>query len=131
MIWEAEGEYGAHEYSLPFRYEWECSEPIGSCEISAHAITAKMKHDGERLRFDTEIGVCLRACRHEDCRTVIDARLGEAFGPSRAEVVVCYPTAADTLWSVAKRYHVDPDRTAARNRLPADASLTNVAYLIV
>lgn len=82
---------------------------------------------------ENEICACLnllfavsnRAERTEDCvrRIVAVEQESGVFVPT---YTVYYPTAQDSLWSIAKRYATSPAAIAACNHLSAETSGTNV-----
>ncbi len=133
-----DGEYGAQEFEVPFRYECEGSEEIPvDYDLDLQPISCRARMDGERIAIDAELSVSIgtRAC-HE-ISVFREASFTEATPRRGAAYTVCYPSREDTLWSVAKRYRRSVSELGQMNPLQgapaADAreSLDGVGYLLV
>ena len=135
------GDWSTAEVTLPFRYE--CDLPVGAdaaqpaFDGSVTVVTARSRMDGERLGLDAELAVSLRLTEARLLHMLAGIRFGADIPRNRGEYVICFPTPTDTLWTVAKRYHVPLTALAASNELPAAASpdapdsLAGMGYLIV
>ena len=97
---------------------------------------------GEELVVDAELYVAAAVAAKSSVDAITEVRFGSMRrapdGSPRhaARITVCYPCAGESLWSVSKRYGVDPVRVATDNGIEADApdsaeSLANVGFLIV
>jgi len=143
LILYKDGEYTASELELPFRYEKESYNenfPEGfapAFDGCVKALTCRARMDGERIGIDAELSVSLRLTDTLSFKALRHVTFGEDIVRKRGEYVVCFPSAEDSLWSVAKRYHAPLAALGAANglSLPAEAddeaSLTGVPYLIV
>lgn len=135
------GEWSTAEVVRPFRYE--CDLPVGAdAEQPAFdgvvtVVNGRARMDGERIGLDAELAVSLRLTVPQPLRTLAGVTFGADVPRRRGEYVICFPAPADTLWSVAKRYHASLTALAAANDLPSTASpdgadsLAGVGYLIV
>jgi hypothetical protein len=93
--------------------------------------------DGERVGVDAELAVSLRTYRPAPFTALSEFTVGEEVTRRQGEYAVCFPAPADSVWSVAKRYHAPMAALTAANNLPAGIrpdgaeSLEGVGYLIV
>ncbi|MBQ1229871.1 MAG: hypothetical protein IIX80_02445 [Clostridia bacterium] len=133
------GEKNARELEVPFRYEMERNgeDEILQWEASVEVISCRARADGERLGIDAELAVSLAAYGESRFRAAEEVTVQ---GPAAGDVDVyriCYPAREDTLWSVAKRYHLPIEALAEENALPGAAaadsreSLLGVKYLLL
>ena len=113
LLVEKEGEYTTADAELPFRYELKDKGERTICE--AEVITVRTRSDGERLGIDAEIFVRGSAWSETSCQMPERVTFGERLIPAKGEWVICYPSAGDSLWSVAKRYGVSAEELAERN----------------
>ncbi len=133
-----DGEYGAQEFEVPFRYECEGSEEAPSdYDLDLQAISCRARMDGERIAIDAEMAVSIGARAFHEISAFREASFAEAAPRSCAAYTVCYPSREDTLWSVAKRYRRSVSELGQMNPLQgapaADSreSLDGVGYLLV
>lgn len=141
-----DGEYSSADMELPFRYEIEgrpgdlprgdlpadnaaSVTPVFGGQITVPACRARM--DGERIGVDAELAVCLRLAVLDELNALSDVTFGEDVTRRSGEYVICFPAPADTLWSVAKRYHAPLAPLAAANNLSPTDTLDGIGYLIV
>lgn len=141
LILAADGDWSVQELEVPVRYEIDGAErgdcPVTASELDACVISCRARADGEKLALDAEIAVSgtLRGEAQEP--VLAELTTGAAWQAPGAVYTVCYPAKTDTLWSVAKRYHVPVSELVAKNALAqapaADAqdSLAGVRYLLV
>ena len=136
LLTEKDGEFGTSEIELPFTFRTQSPEATHaacSCEV----VSVRAKADGERVGIDAEIGVSGSAYRLERESLLSQAAFGDEILGTRGEIVVCYPSDSDSLWSVAKRYGADFDRLREANGISADISpdtvesLENVNFLVI
>lgn len=141
LLTEKAGEFGSVELTFPFRYEMPTGLPAPDAPLSYNACTdvivCRARMDGERVGLDAEIAVALRTAVPSPLTVQSGITLGPDLKKAGGECVICYPAPADTLWTVAKRYHAPVSALAASNDLKADTSpdapesLAGVKYLIV
>lgn len=127
------GEYAAHDLTIPFRYETEGEGGVPALR-SAEAIptSVRARIEGGRLSVECETAVSARICAEGRLQALTRAELGEPVTKPR-EMVVAFPERGESLWSVAKRYHV-PVGTLARNNAVAvsvSAPLPTASPLVV
>ncbi len=145
-----DGEYSPAEMELPFRYEFDISaaeltsstaEAIngGSADFDGGVtvVNCRARMDGERVGVDAELAVSLRTYRPAPFTALTEFTTGEEVTRPLGEYAICFPASADSVWSVAKRYHAPMAALTAANNLPAGIrpdgaeSLEGVGYLIV
>ncbi len=131
-----DGEYAPVDIELPFKYETQ-AKGAESAYSHAEAVYTRVRADGERIGIDSEICIVGGAERSQDMTMLNSASFGESYERGRGEILVCYPSNEDSLWSIAKRYGVGVDDLAQRNKLqcscsPDEAgSLENVSCLVI
>lgn len=105
-------------------------------EVRYRVIDAEGKLNEDRLVCNANIQYSVWVIREgeltrlERCDRIAEGTIGR----EPATVTVYYPESGDTLWSVAKRFHVAPSTIAATNALrdgEPDGSLAEVARLII
>ena len=109
-------EYATKELSIPFRYEFEGEggQLLGfSSDIRMTSGRARI--DGGRLCVECEMAVGVRLCTARSMEMLSEASFSEPCECYR-ECVVCFPRETDTLWDVAKKYHVSPEHLRKLNR---------------
>ena len=134
-----DGEYSAAEFDVPFRYETPAdgADLPTAGDFIARAVMSKARVDGERIALEAEVAVALSLRSDGDVSALSALRTGDAIPRQGAACVICYPTASDTLWSVARRYHAPLDSLLKKNRLAdapaADApdSLADIPFLVI
>ena len=112
LICRNDGEFISSDLKLPFRYETDCdTEAQGMREnaaISCSVHDCRVRTDGETLSVDSEI--CMSGMIFGE--TVIErvslAHMGENIERRGSDIVICYPSSGESVWSVAKRYLVAP-----------------------
>ena len=131
-------ELSAQEFEVPFRYEIEDGRMLPTdYETAVDVITCRGKIDGERIGVDAELAIAMSLCGKDELKLLSEATFGEPHKHEGAVYTVCYPDRADTLWSVAKRYHCAISQLSERNHLAAapaaDAadSLAGVRFLLI
>lgn len=140
LILESEGEIGAKEIELPFRYTLDGTgvpNVAFTWEGQAQLISARARNDGERLGVDAEIGIWLCAASEQSARMVECIEVGAPISRPTGQTLLCYPEAGDTLWSVAKRYGASLEQLESNNRIEGErraddaASLSGVRCLVI
>ncbi len=134
-----DGEYTSTDMTLPFRYEFDDSGVLAGSgderqfDGAVTVVTCRARMDGERVGLDAELAVSLRTVCPAPLTMLAEATYGEEVTRRRGEYVVCFPTADDTLWSVAKRYHAPVAVLTAANGLTGseEERPEGVGYLIV
>ncbi|MBQ9112693.1 MAG: DUF3794 domain-containing protein [Clostridia bacterium] len=110
VIWRNDGDINSSEVTLPVRLEVqgsESGEPV-SFDARAEATDVRARIEDGSLRIDSELMMSVDCMGETVVRTVTGVSFGEEIPPRGSELIVCYPTPDDTLWSVAKRYKVAP-----------------------
>jgi hypothetical protein len=146
VITDNGSELASHELEIPYKYSTDIGEIPTDAELCPHAVVSvgacRGRIDGEELVVDAELYVAAAVAAKSSVDAITEVRFGSMRrapdGSPRhaARITVCYPCAGESLWSVSKRYGVDPVRVATDNGIEADApdsaeSLANVGFLIV
>ena len=115
----AEGETAAVEYSIPFKVTMDCETPTGAeANVSVSLVSARTRSDGDNLVCDMDIAVSARVVACGEAVTVesIDFTAPKVYAKSDYPLCLIYPR-GDSLWNVAKKYHVSPETLAKINSL--------------
>lgn len=123
LLMASEGEYKCVDIPVPFRYEFEgeCGSPESYfARVSMTGGRARM--EGDRLAIECEMGVSVRVCTGMEITALDEAEFGEKVAEDD-ECVVCFPGKGDSLWEIAKRYHVPLAALRARNGLEEDGAI--------
>ena len=142
LITVNEGEIGAKEIELPFRYTLDGTAVPNvafTWEGQAQLVSARARMDGERLGVDAELGIWLCAVSEQSVDVVDSIEVGAPITRPTGQMLLCYPEAHDTLWSVAKRYGVsleqleqgNGNRIESERRADDAASLSGVRCLVI
>lgn len=122
-------EYLTKELSIPFRYEFEGEEgELLGFSSDIRMMSGRARVDGGRLSVDCEMAVAVRLLSARRVEMLSGATFSEPCECYR-ECVVCFPRETDTLWDVAKKYHVSSARLRSLNRGASDDG--GNGYLIV
>lgn len=138
LLRNADGEYSTAEFDVPFRYETPAPADADESSVAGdpivRAVTVKARVDGEKIGVEAELAVAMSLHGTGEVSALCDLRMGETVPKQGAACVICYPSASDTPWTIAKRYHTPLSSLLAKNKLsslPADAPLSGVPYLVV
>lgn len=132
-----DNEMAPHEITLPWKYEFECPRQPKDWRAHVQVLSCRARVDGERIGIDAEIACAAEAWDTADARVLRSVSFGESLSGGSGAFVVCYPSANDSLWSVAKRYASSLSSVCAANNLDSDApadspaSIEGCKYLIV
>lgn len=126
---DAEGrpDYAATSFSSPFEVAF--SLPSELAEDAELEITASMRDVRGRLEAATlsaegELLLSVRACRRRMLTLAVGMQQAQGEGTSaceEGELLAVYPSERESLWSIAKRYAVSPERIAELNALPPES----------
>lgn len=128
LLAKRDGEFVTKELKLPFRYETEGrGGAVSLAEATAIPVSVKARSDGARLGADCELKLVGRICTKEVLEAVGQCVFGEPVERDGA-LTVCFVSPTDSVWDVAKRYHVSTDEIIAKN---GKSDVTGAGYLIV
>lgn len=139
LLMDKNGEYLCSDVEMPFKYSAEVGvqgENIINT-ICPTVISSRARIDGERVGIDAEISLCGGFAETMEISMLDGVSFGDEITRSNGELVLCYPSASDSLWSVAKRYGAAVSELVKNNRIsndtPYDAkeSLEGINYLFV
>jgi hypothetical protein len=133
-----EEDAAVQEFEIPFRFVTEGSaDAVSDYDADIGTISCRARADGERILVDAELFVSFLTRGEREARMLGLASFSEAVSRSDAAYLIAFPSRADSLWSVAKRYHRTVAEVARMNPIAegpmADApdSLAGVRYLLV
>ena len=122
----ASGESGYVPFTMQFPYKVRIPMHVDEtpsamdCEANVECIGANAHFEGERISVSAELA-CSVIGRMESGATMVDeVRVGEETYEKDDCVRAVYLTDNDSLWSVAKRYHVPMSEVAEDNSLPEE-----------
>ena len=131
-------EYSCREFELPFRYEFGSSDSdeIGDYSVRMFCHSVRVRGEGKTLSADAELSMAIRVQGKRNVRAVTSAELGAPIGDGRPLYTVVYVPKGESLWSISKKYLVDPSSVAQANGLrcaspAASDSLGGANFLII
>lgn len=111
LLCRKDTEYSVAEVTLPLRYETEGGRRAPeSFDAVGEVLSCRARVDGDTLHLDAELSVAADFMGSEEIRTVSAVRFGERLDCRGNRMVVYYPMPEDTPWTVAKRYHISPEK---------------------
>ena len=127
-----DGEMSTKEVEMPWRYVVD-GAPSGEVPLhyegQARVLSARARMDGKRLAIDAELGVCTRLWTEETVSVATALTVQEPVERLAGEMILCYPSREDTLWSVGKRYGCAIDRLVVKNHLNDGKRADDIASL--
>lgn len=111
LLCEQNGEYSSSELNLPLRCETEQGDGTVTCfDARATVLSCRARHENGILCLDAELAFCVEFIGQETICAVSSVEFGDALVRAESGMTVYYTAPDDTLWTVAKKYHVAPER---------------------
>ncbi len=113
-----DGTISASDFSLPFRIEQDCQADDIMAFADASLANVRTRVNGGNIEFDMDIALSTRVVKPEK-HTVLSGFECDGEAPLQGNA---YPLAivfgnGESLWSIAKKYRVDPMSIAEANML--------------
>ncbi len=108
VIYKKDTEVYSNTLKLPVKYEMQSSGTPVAFDCTGEATDIRARIEQGELRIDAELMLSMDSIGESVAEMVESVRFGDAIENGECELIVCYPSADDTLWSVAKRYKVAP-----------------------
>ena len=107
--------------------------------VSAAVAEVKGRIDSDRIVCDCELYISCLIDKEQEIDSIGEINLTpSAFSqPDASHIRVCYPSANETLWDIAKRYRTEANLIAEKNSLEptpspdSSDSISNTKYLII
>lgn len=141
MLLYREGEYNPIELEFPFVYTTDVKEGTTRMICDCKAVNSKGRIDGERVGVDSEIYINGLFLGEEKINALSAMHFGKLIDKDNGNITVCYPSRADSLWTVGKKYHTTTKKLIEDNphisknesisSLDISKPIDNVKYLIV
>ena len=109
VLYENDGDLWSSDVTVPVKYECEGkgSDPV-SFDASVCADNVKVRVSDGNICIDAEMSISAD-CFGESVISCVDrVIMGDSLEARESEIIVCYPSCDDTVWSIAKRYKVAP-----------------------
>jgi len=130
LVLSEEGEYSCMDITLPAKYEFDCkAENISSGDFNMNVFSCRVRQDGEYISIDSEVGICAKGISAEEIVALNEVIFKDRIKKNKSLITVCYPAPDDTLWSVAKKYHIPTSRIEILNGV--EEKIDGREYLIV
>ena len=111
LLCERDGELFCSEVSVPIRYETEGGEQAPeSYSAKGTVLSCRARLDGEMLALDAEIDVVTDLIGFEEVSAVRSVRFTAPCAARQSRMTVYYPADGEDAWSVAKKYHISPEK---------------------
>ena len=141
LLFCREGEYSPTELEFPFIFATDVKDGTHKVVCECTAVNCRGRIDGERIGIDSEIYINGSFYGKEKINTLSALHFGELIKKENGSICVCYPSPADSLWSVGKRYHTTASKLISDNphisknenvsSMDISKPLENAKYLIV
>ena len=131
---ECDGELGSTPFSIPWTYEPPASETAEADSAEAVAwgevnvISLSARADGE-LAVDAELSVSATAAAKMKRRVVVEVSASGDKYPPRDGFTVYYPLAGESMWDIAKRFHVPTEEAARGGNAAPDGKPASVVVI--
>ena len=114
LLCARDSEYSVCNVELPIKYEIDGAPAKKiSFDAVADVISCRARADGDTLSIDAEIATYASVFDSVDINVVSETRFGEHYAPKGCRMVVYYPADGESVWDVAKKYHVPADSLSA------------------
>ena len=125
--------YLSESYEVPFKYSLDLGtskEPIVRCEPAVGSVSARL--DGEKLQINAEVYLALEMIDREraEIMSLCTLKKDKEIKKDAGCVRVYFPKSGDTLWEIAKKYHVSVDSIREQNLMDGK-DISQVASLII
>lgn len=107
------------DYTVPFSIAVDCdASESASVAAAVTLVNPRVRVEEENLVCDMDMALSLRATEEREERVLasVDCTCGEQYKKSDFPLCLIYPN-GESLWNVAKKYHVDPEALAKVNSL--------------
>ena len=129
VIAKKDGEYFCFDQSAPFKYEFPIETAHSCAHFSLHPTASSARIDGSTLTLSSELYVSAELSKEFSISTLSEARFGEPLNKKSGDMIVCYPTPDDTLWSISKKYSVPT--ISLHTITDPEATLDGIDFIIV
>ena len=106
------------EFSKKLRLSSPSADKI---EVNAMPCEVSVSFDGDKIYVESQLLISLIAEKRECERVLSNIVFEREAGNEDRSIVVYYPEAEETLWSVSKKYSVSPSKIAAVNGIHDDS----------
>ena len=135
ILYSDDGEIGCTTLSTTFRYIPDCriSSDVAELihDVGAQVFSSRARADDERVFIDCEMNFNLLLCESTEISPLVGVEMGEARAPLGKGMLLCYPEADESLWSVAKRYGVRLGTLKSKNSIPESEEKYKNKYLVI
>lgn len=123
-VLESENEYTSASYSVPFCVSLDC-DTVDNAKINASCelVNARVRVEGDNLVCDMDIAFSARVLSQseEDALITIDCSTKDKHIKTACPLSIVYPN-GESLWNIAKKYHVSPQSLAKVNSIEVNES---------
>lgn len=117
-----ENSISSNEFTVPFKIviDGEYTDEMTAFG-NASLVSARARVDGESITFDMDIALCTRAKKSDKISAVekYDFTSAKPYNDEEYPLCLIY-SSGESLWSLAKKYHVSPKSLAKVNSLDID-----------
>ncbi len=118
-IFNVDGETMSSQYSVPFEISTECdASPKAEVSCLVSLFNCRVRAEKEMLVCDMEIAARIRAVDQskKEILSTVDCSDTEKYAVCKYPICMIYPS-GESLWELAKKYHVSPESLARVNSL--------------
>ena len=129
----ASASFSGKSFSFPFKCETDAGRYPELFTYTANAYTSdtSARISGGKIYFDTEISVSLVIFGEKETEalrscTVFTDRPAEN---ASSDIILCFPSRADDLWSIAKKYRTTVDKLAYLNGIGKEQNISGALVI--
>ncbi len=116
-----DGGYVPIKESCPFSIRLACDEYEADSNVLLSLRDLKVFKEAGELCFSVEVCVSVRLTLRHTAKTLVNVTKKAPFEKvEEGTITVYYPEPSDTLWSVAKKYHIPQSRLASENMIDVE-----------
>ena len=111
MLCRRNGDISVFDCELPFKYEAELGDlDVSGCCADIKVMGARARCDGENLLIEGELAISASLYGLSELDVLSRASLGEEIEQKKNQLVVCFKSANESTFDLAKRYFVPQDK---------------------
>lgn len=133
LLYRLGHEWGVGEVKIPFAVTQDGE--FDTLSVLASVPICRVQQEDDRVRLTPELVLSCLGNAHQSFMPVQEVKFSPLPDMTRCDVEFYYPAGDETVWSVARRFALPPDRLAAANGLDTDdlgaAATSDAGYLML
>lgn len=110
----------ASTLKIPLSSSAEHSDCVPEAVIGIEKCLAKIKEGELYLDFDIDVFAIFLSKRNLTFISSVEKKSAEENSKKESEIIIYYPTVEDSVWSISKKYRVNPEKLKATNGIDSE-----------